>query len=56
MTLPDGTPGNLRFFITDHFFGTLSPKNASLAYALSYTLLWLAVFWILYRKKIFIKI
>ena len=53
---PDGSPGNLRFFITQHLFGWASPQNASLAYATSYTLLWLAFFWILYRKRIFIKI
>jgi predicted acyltransferase len=53
---PDGSPGNLRFFITQHLFGWASPQNASLAYAMSYTLLWLVVFWTLYRKRIFIKI
>ncbi len=52
----DGTPGNLRFFITDHLFSPwLSANAASLAYALSYTLMWLVVFSILYRKKIFLK-
>ena len=56
MMMPDGTPSNLRFFITDRLFGALSPQNASLAYALSYTLLWLVVFSIFYRKRIFIKI
>jgi len=45
MTLLDGSRGNLRFFITDHLFSPwLSPQSASLAYALSYTLLWLVVF------------
>ncbi len=53
---PDGSPGNLRFFITQHLFGWASPPNASLLYALSYTLLWLAFFWVLYRKRIFVKI
>ncbi len=53
----DGTPGNLRFFITEHLFSPwLSFQNASLAYAVLYTLLWLAVFWNLYRRKVFIKI
>src|ERR1019366_1935039 len=53
----DGSAGNLRFFITDHLFGTwLLPVNASLAYALSYTLLWLILFWNFYRRKVFIKI
>jgi predicted acyltransferase len=52
----DGSLGNLRFFITQHLFGWASPPNASLLYALSYTFLWLGVFWILYRKRIFIKV
>jgi len=32
------------------------PLNASLAFALTYVLFWLALMWILYRKGIFIKI
>jgi predicted acyltransferase len=56
MPQPDGAPGNLRFFITNHLFGWASPKDASLLYALSYTFLWLGVFTVLYRKQIFIKI
>ena len=53
---PDGSPGNLRFFITNHLFGWATPQNASLFYALSYTLLWLGFFTVLSRRKIFIKI
>jgi predicted acyltransferase len=53
---PDGSSGNLRFFITQHLFGWASLQNASLFYALGYTLLWLVVLWTLYRRKIFIKI
>lgn len=53
----DGSAGNLRFFITEHLFSPwLSPQSASLAYALSYTLLWLLLFWNLYRRKLFIRI
>jgi predicted acyltransferase len=52
----DGTPGDLHFYITEHLFGWTSPQNASLIYALGYTLLWLAVFWALYRRRIHIKI
>ncbi len=53
----DGTPGNLRLFISDHLFRPfLSMENASLAYAACYTLLWLAIFWNLYRRKVFIRI
>lgn len=53
----DGSMGNLRLFITDHAFSPyLSAENASLAYATCYTLLWMAVFWNLYRRKVFIKL
>lgn len=53
----DGTPGDLRNYIYDHLFaGWLSPINASLAYAISYVLLWLGLMAILYRRKIFIKV
>lgn len=52
----DGTPGNLRFYLTEHLFGWASLQNASLFYALSYTGLWLAVVWQLYRKKLWIRV
>lgn len=53
----NGKPGNLRIFITDHLFGTwTSPQTGSLLYAVAYTLFWLAILSVLYRKKIFIKI
>jgi predicted acyltransferase len=53
---PDGTPGNLKFFITDHLFGWAQPRDASLLYALSYAFFWFGIFAVLYRKRIFIKI
>lgn len=54
---PNGQPGNLRFFITDHLFGSwASPEFASLLYALGYTMFWWWVFRELYRRKIFIKV
>jgi predicted acyltransferase len=58
MPRPDGSMGNLRFFITDHLFRPLlpSPEAASFAYALCYTLLWISVFWFLSRRRIAIKI
>jgi len=53
----DGTPGNLRIYLTEHLFQPwMSPVNASLCYAVAYTLLWLAVLGVLYRRKIFIKV
>lgn len=40
-----------------NFFAPLgSPKNSSLLFALAYVGFWLAIAWILYRRKIFIKI
>lgn len=38
------------------FLPWASPINASLAYALAFILLWLGLMWILYSRKIFIKI
>jgi predicted acyltransferase len=52
----DGTMGNLRLYLTSHLFSWTSLPNAALLYAISYTLLWLAIMWMLYRFKIFIKI
>ncbi len=54
---PDGSPGNLRLFISDHLFRPfMSLEGASLAYASCYTLFWIVVFWNLYRRKVFIRI
>lgn len=53
----NGTQGNLQTFIYDHLFASWAqPVDASLAYAISFLLLWLLLVWLLYRKKIFIKI
>jgi predicted acyltransferase len=38
------------------FASWMSPVNASLAFAISFVLVWLFFMWLLYRKKIFIKI
>jgi predicted acyltransferase len=38
------------------FASWLDPKNASLAFAVSITLVWLAILTVLYRKKIFLKV
>jgi predicted acyltransferase len=34
----------------------LEPVNASLAFALSFVLLWFGILWVLYRRKIFLKV
>jgi predicted acyltransferase len=44
-------------WVFEHWFAPLAQeKNASLAFALSYTALWTLVAWGLYRKKIFVKV
>ena len=44
-------------WIYDHLLGTwLSPINASLAYAIGFVLVCLFFMWLLYRRRIFIKI
>jgi predicted acyltransferase len=34
----------------------LEPRNASLLFALTYVLVWLAIMWVLYRRNIFLKV
>ena len=38
------------------FASWLSPVNASLLFALSFVLLWLGILWVLWRKRIFLKV
>jgi len=38
------------------FLSWASPLNASLAYAIAFILLWLGLMWILYSRKVFIKV
>jgi len=55
--LADGGAETLRVFLYRQLFlSWLSPLNASLAYAISYVLLWWVLMWVLYRKRIFIRI
>lgn len=55
--LADGRRVFLKTYIFERFYAQLaSPINASLLFALSYVVLWLALMWLLYRKQIFIKI
>jgi len=57
VTKPDGSPQALQSYIYDHAFASwLAPNNASLAFAICFILLWLFLLWLLYRKKIVIKI
>ena len=52
----DGSPGNLRSYITEHFFGWASLPSASLLYALSSVFFWLVVLTFFYKKRIIIRI
>jgi predicted acyltransferase len=57
LTQPDGSEIQMKTYIFEKLFASwANPFNASLFYALTYTLLWLIPMAILYRKKIFIKI
>jgi len=48
---------SLQQWIYQTFFVTwLSPINASLAYAVTFVLFWFVLMWLLYRRRIFIKI
>jgi len=38
------------------FASWASPINASLAFAIAFVLVWLALMWILYRQKVFLKV
>ncbi|HEX6126042.1 MAG TPA: hypothetical protein VFZ23_11780, partial [Pyrinomonadaceae bacterium] len=45
-----------QWIFNNAFLSWASPINASLAYAISFILLWLFLMWLLYRKKIYIKV
>jgi predicted acyltransferase len=34
----------------------LEPRNASLAFAISFVLLWYGILWVLWRRRIFLKV
>lgn len=53
----EGKSISLQKWIFDNVFLPLAaPINASLAYAVSFVLLWLFLMWLLYRKRIYIKV
>ncbi len=50
-------PVALKPYLYDHVFEPLlAPKNASLAFALSYVLFWLVIMTVLYQRDVFIKV
>lgn len=57
LTNAEGKTISLQKWIFDSIFLPLaSPINASLAYAICFILFWLFLMWLLYRKRIFIKV
>ncbi len=44
------------YLFSNLFLSWLDPINASLLWAITYVLIWLGLMWILYTKKIFIKV
>jgi predicted acyltransferase len=57
LTGADGSQVPLGSWVYDHLFASwASPVNASLAFAVTFVLVCLGLMWILYRRKIFIKI
>ena len=56
-TTADGKEFTIKSYLFETFFlSWLEPINASLAWAIFYILFWLGLMWILYAKKIFIKV
>jgi predicted acyltransferase len=54
---PDGSSQSLQGYIYNNAYASwLAPNKASLAFALSFILLWLFFMWLLYRKNIIIKV
>jgi predicted acyltransferase len=57
ITQADGEEVLIKTFLYDKCFAPLAnPLNASLLWAVAYVLFWLALMWVLYRRKIFIRI
>ena len=57
MSAPNDTTISLQSKVFDIVFVPLaSPTNASLLYAIAFVLIWLFLMWLLYRKKIVVKI
>jgi len=51
-----GSTSLQEWIFTNLFLSWADPVNASLAYGLSYVAFWLLMMWLLFRKKVFIKV
>jgi predicted acyltransferase len=57
ITNGDGSTVTAWKYLYDHLFASwAAPVNASLLFAITYVLLWLALMGLLYRKRIYIKV
>lgn len=54
---PDGSETGAQKWLYESFFTPyFSPVNASLAWAVTFVLFWLVILWVMYNKKIIIKV
>jgi predicted acyltransferase len=52
-----GKPIALQTWIYQTFYASwLEPRNASLLFAITFVLVWLGILWVLYRRRIFVKL
>jgi predicted acyltransferase len=57
VNMPDGTSVNSKVWLYETFFiPYLNPINASLAGAITFVLIWLAILWWMFKKNIIIKV
>jgi len=57
VTQPDGSETGAQNWLYESFFMPyFSPVNASLAWAVTFVLFWLAILWLMYSRKIIIKV
>ncbi len=57
VTGPDGQPVALQKWIYENVFLSIAqPVDASLMYAITFILFWLFLMWLLYRKRIYVKV
>ena len=53
----DGQPIALQAWIYRTFYASwLDPRNASLLFAVTFVLVWLGILWVLYQRRIFVKV
>ncbi len=57
VTGPEGQPISVQRWIMQHIYLPIAqPIDASLMFAISFILFWLFLMWLLYRKKIYVKV